>query len=196
MLAAAVEILLAAGDVPAARSAADELARIGADLDAPFFRAVSAQAGGAVLLEEGQPGAALTLLREASSAWRELDAPYEAARAGTLLAQACRALGDSDGAALELEAAREAFEELGAVPDVRRIDSIAGNGRPSGAHALTPRELEVLRLVAGGATNKAIAAQLVLSERTVDRHVSNIFAKLRVSSRAAATAYAYENKLV
>ena len=108
--------------------------------------------------------------------WQELDAPYEAARARVLVGLACRALGDEDAAALELEAARDAFARLGAAPDLARA---RGARATAEAHGLTPRELQVLRLVAAGETNKAIAAELVLSERTVDRHVSNIFAKLR-----------------
>jgi DNA-binding CsgD family transcriptional regulator len=196
MLAAAVEILLAAGDVPAARSAADELARIGADLDAPFLRAVSAQAGGAVLLEEEQPGAALTLLREASSAWRELDAPYEAARARVLVGLACRALGDQDSAAMELDAARQVFEQLGAAPDVTRVTQLARPSVPKASAGLTAREVQVLGLVATGKTNRVIAGELRISEKTVARHVSNIFLKLGVSSRAAATAYAFQHELL
>jgi DNA-binding NarL/FixJ family response regulator len=95
-----------------------------------------------------------------------------------------------------LDAARDVFERLGAVPDVARVDSLATSPQAVDAHGLTQRELQVLRLVARGATNRSIAAELVLSDRTIDRHVSNIFAKLRVSSRAAATAYAYEHDLV
>ena len=128
--------------------------------------------------------------------WQELGAPYEAARARVLVGLACAALGDADGAALELEAARTVFEELGARPDLSRVDSLATSSSVPNTHGLSPRELQVLRLVASGETNKAIAAALVLSERTVDRHVSNIYAKLRVSSRAAATAYAYEHGLL
>ena len=116
------------------------------------------------------------------------------ARAGR--ARLPRRSGDEDAAALELDAARDAFEQLGAAPDLARVDALDGDRRAASAHGLTARELEVLRLVAAGKTNKAIAAELVLSERTVDRHVSNIFAKLGVSSRAAATAYAYEHGLV
>jgi DNA-binding NarL/FixJ family response regulator len=122
--------------------------------------------------------------------WDDVQAPYEAARVRVLMGAACRALGDEEAAALEVDAARRAFGELGATRDVARLD---GGGA---THGLTARELEVLRLVAAGHTNKAIAAELVLSERTVDRHVSNIFAKLSVSSRSAATAYAYEHQLV
>ncbi len=116
--------------------------------------------------------------------------PYEAAHVRELVGLACRALGDEDTAELELEAARAAFAELGAAPDLARVDSLTLTAAPRNAHGLTERELEVLRHLAGGETNKAIAGELVLSVRTVDRHVSNIFAKLGVSSRAAATTYA------
>jgi DNA-binding NarL/FixJ family response regulator len=158
--------------------------------------AMSAQARGAVALTQGDARAALLTLRHAWEVWQELVAPYEAARVRVLLGLACRALGDADTAALELEAARGVFAQLGAAPDLTRVDSITQRVPPVDAHGLTPRELQVLRLVAAGETNKAIAAELVLSERTVDRHVSNIFTKLGVSSRAAATAYAYEHRLV
>ena len=113
-----------------------------------------------------------------------------------LMAMACRAFGDDEGAALELDAARAVFDRLGAAPDLVRLDSLKKDAPPDRPHGLTPRELQVLRLVAAGKTNKAIAAELVLSERTVDRHVSNIFNKLDVPSRAAATAYAYRHKLI
>jgi len=161
-----------------------------------MLAAMVAQAEGAVDLAEGGARSALVSLRRALQVWQDLEAPYEAARARMLVGLACRALGDDDTAAMELDAARGVFAELGAAPDLARLDSLAPDGPSVDTHGLTPRELEVLRLVATGATNKAIAAELVLSERTVDRHVSNIFTKLGVSSRAAATAYAYENKLV
>ena len=112
------------------------------------------------------------------------------------MALACRAFGDDEGARLELEAARAVFEQLGAAPDLARIDSLAKGTSPGRPHGLTPRELQVLLLVAAGKTNKAIATELFLSEKTVDRHVSNIFNKLDVPSRAAATAYAYKHKLI
>lgn len=196
VLPAQVEILVAGGDTPAARAAAQELSQIAADLDAPFVYAVSAHATGAVLLEEGDPRAGLDSLRRASAIWEELEAPYETARTRVLIAHACRALGDVDTAKLELDAAREIFQELGATPDVARLDSLGRRASPRKPHGLTPRELEVLRVVAAGATNKGIAARLSISERTVERHVSNIFVKLGVSSRSAATAYAYEHGLV
>ena len=150
----------------------------------------------AVDLDAGDARAALVALRRAGSAWQELGAPYEAARVRVLVGLACRALGDADSAALELDAARDVFAGLGAAPDVARVEALSGSAARAGTHGLTPRELQVLRLVAAGETNKAIAAELVLSERTVDRHVSNIFAKLGASSRSAATAYAYRHQLV
>jgi DNA-binding NarL/FixJ family response regulator len=196
LLPAHVEIVLAAGDVDAAAAGADELAAMADDLDAPLLRARATYARGAVLLAQGDARAALTALRRAWSAWQELDAPHEAAGTRALIGLACRGLGDEDSAAMELDAARWAFQELGATADVARIDAIAHPGDAASASGLTARELEVLRLVAAGKTNRAIAADLVLSEKTVARHMSNIFPKLGVSSRAAATAYAYEHNLV
>ena len=195
LLPAAVEIALAAGDPAAARAAADELAEAARRLDAPVLLATAASAGGAVLLAEGDPRAALVDLRSAWAAWRELEAPYEAARTRVGIGLACRALGDQDSAAMELDAARFAFQELGAAPDLAILETLTGRPPAGRAGGLTPREAQVLRLVATGKTNRAIAAELVLSERTVDRHVSNIFTKLGVSSRAAATAWAYEHQL-
>jgi DNA-binding CsgD family transcriptional regulator len=190
LLPAYAEILLAVGDVDGARAAGDELAQIASSYEVGVLGAMVAQAQGAVLLAAGDPSGALVALRHAWRVWDEVQAPYEAARVRALMGAACRALGDEDAAALELDAARRAFVELGAARDVARLDGGVAS------HGLTARELEVLRLVAAGHTNKAIAASLVLSERTVDRHVSNIFAKLTVSSRSAATAYAYEHQLV
>ena len=198
LLGPAVEIMLAAGDTYGARAATDELAALAAASDAPLLRAIALNAEGAVRLAAGDARGALPALREAWETWRDLDVPYEAARVRVLVARACEALGDQEMAAMELDAARRGLEELGAGPDLVRL---AERGRRSRGGAATPgglsgREVEVLRLVAAGRTNREIAAQLVLSERTVDRHVSNIFAKLRVSSRSAATAAAYERGLV
>ena len=196
-LAACVQILLAANDTGAARMAADELTRLAQARGAPFLRAVAAQASGAVLLGEGQPQPALAALREACGAWRELEAPYEEAQVRTLIALAHRALGDEDTAAMELDAARHAFAALGAAPDVRRVSALAQPAMRSDAKGqLTVREVEVLRLVATGRTNRAIAERLGISEKTVARHVSNIFTKLGLSSRAAATAYAFQHDLL
>jgi ATP/maltotriose-dependent transcriptional regulator MalT len=196
LLPAYVEIMLAAGDVEEARGACRQLEEISKDHVGDMLTATVAHTRGSIDLVDGNVPSALVALRRAAPLWQGLAAPYEAARSRRLVGLACRALGDEDSASLELDAARGAFTELGAVPDLATIDSTAGYDGPSESHALTPRELEVLRLVAAGETNKAIAAELVLSERTVDRHVSNIFTKLRVSSRVAATAYAYEHDLV
>jgi DNA-binding NarL/FixJ family response regulator len=149
-----------------------------------------------VALAEGRADCAVAPLRRALASFRELGAPYHEARSRASLARACARLGDADAAALERHAAREIFERLGALPDLEELDGTAERTPPAAPHGLTARELEVLRHVASGKTNKAIAAALYLSEKTVDRHVSNIFTKLDVPSRAAATAFAYENKLV
>jgi DNA-binding CsgD family transcriptional regulator len=154
------------------------------------------QARGAVALAEEDAGGALGATRSAARTWHELDAPYETARARVLVALACRGLGDQDAAELEFEAARATFAKLEAEPDLARVDQLALAAPSQDSHGLTERELEVLRHLAAGATNRAIAAELVLSVRTVDRHVSNIFAKLGVSSRAGATAYAYEHNVL
>jgi DNA-binding CsgD family transcriptional regulator len=196
LLPAYVEIMLARGAVEEARSACRELETISSAHRSDMLRAMSAQARGALALAEGDPQTALVALREAWQAWQELEAPYEAARVRVLVGLGCRAAGDEDTAAWELDAACGVFDRLGAGPDVARVNSLAASPRAAAAHGLTQRELQVLRLVARGATNRSIAAELVLSDRTIDRHVSNIFAKLRVSSRAAATAYAYEHDLV
>jgi ATP/maltotriose-dependent transcriptional regulator MalT len=196
LLPAHVEIMLAAGDIDAARATADELSEIADDLDAPLLRALAAQAQGAVLLLEGDARAALAALRPAWTAWQELEVPYEAARARVLIGLACRQLGDEDSAEMELDAAHWIFGRLGAGPDVAHAQSLSGKAAATPASGLTARELEVLRLVATGKTNRVIAADLFVSEKTVARHVSNIFTKLGLSSRAAATAYAYEHDLV
>jgi DNA-binding CsgD family transcriptional regulator len=196
LLPACVEIMLAVGDTREARSACRELEEVSARYKSGMLGAMVAHAEGAVHLAEGDARAALLALRRAWEVWQELEVPYEVARVRVLLGLACRALGDHESAALELEAARGLFSQLGAAPDLARVDSLTRRTASVDAHGLTARELQVLRLVAAGETNKAIAVELVLSERTVDRHVSNIFAKLGVSSRAAATAYAYEHQLV
>jgi DNA-binding NarL/FixJ family response regulator len=195
-LPAYVEIMLAVGDAEEARSACLELEGIAERQRSDLLGAMSAHARGAVDLAEGDARAALLALRRAGEGWQELEAPYELARVRVLVGLACRTLGDADSAALELEAARSVFEQLGAAPDLARVDSFARPASSGDVHELTARELQVLRLVAAGETNKAIAAKLVLSDRTVERHVRNIFAKLGVSSRSGATAYAYEHQLV
>jgi DNA-binding CsgD family transcriptional regulator len=193
LLPAYVEIMLGVGDVEAARAACSELEALAPDFASDLLDAAVAEARGAVELAAGDAQGALAPLRRAADGWDRISAPYEIARVRVLLGRACRAAGDHESAALELDAALERFRELGAAPDVARVEALLGRERP---HGLTPRELQVLRLVAAGATNKAIAAELMLSERTVDRHVSNIFVKLGASSRTAATAYAYRHQLV
>ena len=196
LLPACVEITLAVGDLPGARAAADELAAIAGSVDAPFLHAAAAQADGAVLLAEGDARGALPRLQRAWNAWQEVEAPYEAARVRVLIALACRGLGDEDTAAVELGAARHVFRELGAAPDLARVEDLSRGAAPGAPAGLTPRELEILRHVATGKTNRAIATELFISEKTVHRHVSNIFAKLGLSTRAAATAYAFQHDLV
>jgi ATP/maltotriose-dependent transcriptional regulator MalT len=191
LLPAAVEIRLAVGDIAGARTACDELRELVTHGGSDYLRGVGARAHGATLLAEGDARAASAALREAFDIFRDLGAVYESARTRVLIAKACHELGDADGAALEADAARATFGELGAADDLAMLDE-----RQRTPGGLTQREVEVLRLVAAGKTNRAIATELVLSEKTVARHVSNIFTKLGVASRAAATAYAYENDLV
>jgi DNA-binding CsgD family transcriptional regulator len=197
LLPAYVEIMLATGETAQARDACRELTEIaeGYGRDG-VLGAIAAHARGAVELAEGDAPAALIALRHACQVWQQVGAPYEVARGRVLVGLACRALADDDGAELELAAARSAFEQLGATPDLAQLDSLTRGTPTENRRGLTPRELQILRLVAAGDTNKAIAARLVLSDRTVDRHVSNILTKLAVPSRAAATAYAYQHQLV
>ena len=196
LLPAYVEIMLAVGDTGSARAGADELVEIAAAVDAPLLHATAAQATGAAHLAEGDARAALTDLRRAWTVWQQVEAPYDAARVRVQLALSCRALGDEDTAQMELDAARWVFRQLGAAPDLARVEALATPATRVRAGGLTAREVQVLVLVASGMTNRGIAAELVLSEKTVARHVSNIFAKLGLSSRSAATAYAYEHRLV
>ena len=196
LLPAYVEIMLAVGDVEAARSACRELDEIAERHGTDLLDAMAAQARGEVARAEGDAQTALVALRRACHAWHELDAPHEAARARVLLGLTCRSLGDEDTAAFDLEAAGGVFAELGAMPALAWVDSVTARGPPADDHGLTARELEVLRLVAAGKSNREIASALVISERTVARHLQNIFAKLRVSSRTAASAFAFEHDLV
>jgi DNA-binding CsgD family transcriptional regulator/tetratricopeptide (TPR) repeat protein len=196
LLPACVEIMLAAGNVDAARSACDELAAVAADCASAELDAMALYARGTLALAAGDAQAALLASRCALPAWQQAEAPYMVARVRLLAGLACRALRDHDGFRLETDAARAAFEQLGAVPDLARIDPLTRRPASQRPHGLTPRELQVLRLLATGRTNKVIANNLFVSEKTIDRHVSNIFAKLDVPSRAAATGRAYELKLV
>jgi DNA-binding CsgD family transcriptional regulator len=194
LLPACVEIMLEAKETGPARTAADELARLAAEFDTPFLEGLVADAYGAVLLAEGDPSAALPHLRAALRAWRALDAPHQMARARILIALACRALGDEAGAHLEFNAARDGLQALGARPDVERLTRFAESQQQAGP--LSPREVEVLTLLSTGMTNRAIATALFISEKTVARHISNMFTKLGLSTRAEATAYAFKHKLV
>lgn len=196
VLAACAEIMLAANDVAAARGAADRLSALLVNHQTPFLRALCATTNSAVLLAEGDTQAAVAALHKAQTAWAEVGAPYETARVRVLAALAHRALGDEEMAQLELDAAREVFERLGARPDVQRVNQLSDVRAPRGPDGLTAREAQVLALIATGKTNRAIAQSLEISEKTVARHVSNIFTKLSLSSRAAATAYAYQHNLV
>lgn len=195
LLPAHVEILIALDALDEARESSAELERIAARYGTGVLSALAAHARGAVTLAEGDPRGALPLLRQAYGEWQALEAPYEAARARVLLGRSCRELDDDEGAALELDAAAAAFRGLGAAPDAARAEVLARRRRRTGAQGLTPRELEVLELVATGRTNHAIGEVLFISEKTVARHVSNIFTKIGVSSRAAATAFAYQRGL-
>jgi DNA-binding CsgD family transcriptional regulator len=190
-----IEIVAAAGDVGAARAATDELAVLSSELDQPFLRALTAHMTGVVLLAEADPGGALVSLRAAWVGWRDIEAPYEAARVRVRIALACRALGDADAAEMELDAARSAFAALGATPDVAWVESLSQRASKGTADGLTRRELEVLALVAKGKSNREIADELVISEKTVASHLNHIFTKLGLPSRSAATAYAYEHGL-
>lgn len=193
LLPGAVEVLLAAGEVDQATALADELVGIAEAFGCAALRAKAEHARGSTLLAGGDAGAALLALRKSMQAWQALSAPYEAARSRVLMGQALRELGDDESAASELAAARRTFQDLGAGPAEQEVSRLIAPTHPAG---LTEREVEVLRLVASGRSNPQIAATLVLSEKTVARHLSNIFAKIDVTSRTAAAAYAFENRLV
>lgn len=193
LLAAAVEILLATGEPEPARGAAKELRDLAQQFKCSALQAMAAHAQGRLELETGDAAGALPYLRKAMQQWAELGCPYEAARAQALIGRACADLGDTDSSAKRLDSARRVFADLRTLPALEEVTRLsASKSMPAG---LTPREVEVLRLVAAGRSNAQIAAALVLSERTVARHLSNIFTKIDVPSRTAAAAYAYEHGL-
>lgn len=195
LLPAYTEIMLATGELDQARTGARELQDVAEQQGTRALSAMADYARGGVDLAGGDASAALVALRRACREWQELGAPREIARTRALVGQACAALGDLDTAALELEAARETFERLGAGPELARLDSLRTGFEDQDAHGLTNRELEILRILATGKSNREIAAALVISDHTVRRHIQNIFAKLGVSSRAAATAFAVRHNL-
>jgi DNA-binding CsgD family transcriptional regulator len=195
ILPAHFEVMLACGDIDEARRARDQMRELAEAFDTDLLRALVAQADGAIATAEGRPNTALDPLRRAFTLWQHLDAPYEGARVRVLIGHACQALGDEEAAALEYEAARSVFERLGARPDVARLNTPRTPAQSAPRPILTERELDVLRLISTGRTNKAIAQELALSVRTIDRHVTNILTKLDVRSRTAATTYAHDHKL-
>jgi ATP/maltotriose-dependent transcriptional regulator MalT len=196
ILPAYIEIMLACNTIEYARKAMDELSTIASNIDATFIQAVSAYCLGTVLYAEGNDTAALKELRKASTLWNELDTPYETARTRVLIGLIYQKLDDIDTADLEFKAAQWIFKQLEAIPDLTRVTSLIKHTTDRDSYGLTLRELQVLRLLATGETNKSIAARLFISERTVDRHLSNIFNKLGVSSRTAATSWAYKHQLL
>jgi ATP/maltotriose-dependent transcriptional regulator MalT len=195
VLAACVDVMVETGDLTVARDACEELTALEAATGSPLLGALAARATGTVLMAAGQPGEALQVLRRGWRIWQDLDLPYDAALTRVLSGRCLRALGDEDSAQMELDSARWVFDRLGAGPDLAVVDALAGTPTPV-AGGLTRRELDVIKLVASGLTNRAVANELFLSEKTVARHLSNIYAKLDLPSRAAATAYAYDHGLV
>lgn len=193
LFAAQVEIALAAGDLDTAAAADGAVQATASSYPSPGLVASAHRARGSVLLAQADATAALPVLRSACGLWVELAAPYEVARTRLLLAHAYGELGDDDAARVELDAAEETFVRLGAAPDTEQVRR--RRSRPPLPDGLTPREAEVLALVATGQSNRELAAALVLSEKTVARHLTNIFAKLGLPSRSAATAYAFEHGL-
>ena len=191
LLPAQVQIAVAAGDLDTAEDAAAELERVAAAYDSGALSAASLSARGRILLARGESEAACTTLQQAVRQWHQLEVPYEVATARLLLGHACRTCGDEDGATRSLAQAAEIFERLGAAVDA--APSAGATDVASLPRGLTEREAEVLRLVASGLSNKELAASLHLSERTVARHLSNIFTKIGVTSRTAAAAFAYEH---
>lgn len=192
LLPLSVQVAIAAGDLAAAGEALAELDQIAAAFGTPMLRATALSARGRLELARRQEDACPTL-EAALERWLALDVPYEVATARTLLGQAQRDRGDEAAAAESFAAAARRFDEIGASLDARLVSSDTRRALPAG---LTDREVEVLRLIASGMTNNAIAAELHLSVKTVSRHLSNIFTKIGVNSRASATAFAFEQELL
>jgi DNA-binding CsgD family transcriptional regulator len=197
LLPAAVEVLLRGDQADAAAGLAAELAAelesIAVSFGCPSVQARADHAGAQIALATGDPAAALPLLRRERGVWERTGARYDTARCRILLGRALHALGDDESAVTELSAARRVLAELGAKPAEHEAAALI---RPTLPRGLTQREVEVLRLVAAGKTNPEIAAHLVLSEKTVGRHLSNIFSKIDVTTRTAAAAFAYQHQLI
>ncbi len=196
LLPSVVEIALAAGDLDQARQASNEMESLLSEYDVDVLHAIAAHARGAIHLAAGEPRAALGPLRRAFAIWSRFEAAYEVARVRALIGRACLSLGDDEAGRLEIGEARRVLQRLGAAPDLARLDAVADAARAPQDHPLSRREMQVLRLIASGGTNKAIAAELLLSERTIDRHVHNILTKLNVPTRSAAISYAYQHAML
>ena len=196
LLPVAAEIMVAAEDLETARTAETELCEIAGAVGTPFLAAASAQVTGALRLASRHAAEALIPLRRAWKSWHELEMPYEEAQTRVLIAAALHQTGDGDSRDIELDAARQLFKRLGAAPAITRTSELLEQPTPRPTGGLSEREAQVLRLVAAGKTNRTIADELYISEKTVARHVSNIFNKLGVSSRAGATALAYQRHLI
>ena len=194
LLPAFAHVAIAAGDLDAARDASVELDQIAADYANPEHAAAALSTRGRLQLAQGDAPAACDTLRHAVDRWRDLNVPYEVATAQTLLGQALREAGDEDAATESFAAAAKLFNQIGARLDAQRLTDRAPP--PVLPARLTEREVEVLQLVAAGLTNNEIASALYLSAKTVSRHLSNIFTKIGVTSRAGATAFAFEHGLV
>lgn len=196
VLRACVEIMIATDEIETASAAAAELEGFAAAMNSQFLRASWGQAAGAVLLAQGNAQAALAVLRDAWTIWQELEVIYESAQVRVLIGRACQNLGDEDTARSHYDAAARTFERLGAAPALAELKKLMGMPDAASESQLSHRELEVLRLVARGRSNREIAVQLFISEHTVARHLSNIFNKLGVASRTAASAFAFERGLL
>lgn len=194
LLPTAVDVLLTVGELEEAASLADQLGGFGSAFGCSALQAAGEYARASVALARADAEDALAAARGAADAWARLSAPYEVARCRVLIGRALRLIGDAESAVAELAEARRAFARLGAAPAEHEVAVLLGDARVPGG--LSPRELEVLRLVAAGKSNPEIAAALVLSGKTVSRHLSNIFTKLDVGSRTAAAAFAFEHHLV
>lgn len=194
LLAALVEAHVAVDDVDAAAAASDEMTGVARGATSDYLAAVALAAEARVLLARGDAVAACRCAGDAFQRLQALGLPYEEARAREVRGAAAGMIDERDTAQLELTAAHDTFRRLGVEPDARRVGALVGDATP--ASPLSSRKIEVLRLVARGGTNKEVAADLVVSEHTVARHLANIYTKLGVGSRSAATAFAYEHSLI